>query len=60
MILLAGLVAAGYGIELLALRPIPWFVGEHVMEVTFGWFPHYDHSETGRYRNTRISLFPWR
>ena len=43
---------------LLTLWIIPWFVGEHVMEVTFGWFPHHDHSETGRYRDTRISLFP--
>ncbi len=56
--LLVGFLVAGYGIELLTLWLIPWFVGEHVMEVTFGWFPHYDNSETGRYRNTRISLFP--
>jgi beta-carotene hydroxylase len=58
VVLLVGLVADGYGVELLTLWLIPWFVGEHVMEVTFGWFPHYDNSETGRYRNTRISLFP--
>ena len=24
----------------------------------FTWTPHHDHSETGRYRNTRVSLFP--
>lgn len=58
MALLIGLVVAGYGWELLALWLIPWFVGEHVMEVTFGWFPHHDHTETGRYRDTRIALFP--
>ena len=56
--LLVGLVVAGYGYELVMLWLIPWFVGEHVMEVTFGWFPHHDHSETGRYRDTRIALFP--
>lgn len=57
-VLLVGLVAAGYGWELLALWLVPWFVGEHLMQVAFGWFPHYDNSETGRYRDTRISLFP--
>jgi len=56
--LLAGLIASGLSLELLLLWLIPWFVGEHVMEVTFGWFPHHDHTETGRYRDTRISLFP--
>ena len=58
IVLLLGLIAGGHGLELLTLWIIPWFVGEHVMEVTFGWFPHHDHSETGRYRDTRISLFP--
>ena len=58
IVLLLGLIASGHGLELLTLWIIPWFVGEHVMEVTFGWFPHHDHSETGRYRDTRISLFP--
>jgi len=56
--LLVGLPAAGYGWALLTLWLIPWFVGELLMEVAFGWFPHYDNSETGRYRDTRISLFP--
>lgn len=55
---LVGLVAAGYGYELLMLWLIPWFVGVLLMQVAFGWFPHHDHSETGRYRDTRISLFP--
>ena len=58
VVVLAGLVAAGCGWELFALWLAPWFVGELLMEVAFGWFPHHDHSETGRYRNTRISLFP--
>lgn len=56
--ILLGLVVAGMGWELLCLWLIPWFVGEHVMEVTFGWFPHHDHTQTGRYADTRISLFP--
>jgi len=56
--ILVGLVVAGFGWELLLLWLIPWFVGENVMQVTFGWFPHHDHSETGRYRDTRIALFP--
>ena len=56
--LLVGLAVAGYGWALLTLWLIPWFVGELLMEVAFGWFPHYDNSETGRYRDTRISLFP--
>jgi len=56
--ILVGLLAAGFGRELLALWLLPWFVGELLMEVAFGWFPHHDHSETGRYRDTRISLFP--
>ena len=56
--LLVGLVASGNGQQLLTLWLIPWFIGELLMQVAFGWFPHYDHSEVGRYRNTRISLFP--
>ncbi len=56
--ILVGLVAIGLGWQLLALWLVPWFVGELLMEVAFGWFPHHDHSETGRYRDTRISLFP--
>ena len=58
VVLLVGFVATGWGWELCALWLIPWFVGVLLMEVAFGWFPHYDNSETGRYRDTRISLFP--
>jgi fatty acid desaturase len=53
-----GVVAAGFGVELLVLWLIPWFVGNLLMLTAFGWAPHHDHSETGRYRDTRISLFP--
>ena len=54
----AAVVAAGYGRELLLLWLLPWFVGLLVMQTLFGWAPHHDHSETGRYRNTRIALWP--
>lgn len=51
-------VAAGYGVEVLLLWFIPWWIGQTVMLTFFTWLPHHDHSETGRYRNTRVSMFP--
>lgn len=54
----AVIVAAGYGFELVILWLIPWFVGLHAMQTMFGWAPHHDHSETGRYRDTRIAEYP--
>lgn len=53
-----GLIAAGYGWEVLVLWFIPWWIGQTVMLTFFTWTPHHDHHDTGRYRNTRISLFP--
>jgi beta-carotene hydroxylase len=53
-----GLIAAGYGRELLVLWFIPWLVGYSVMLVFFTWVPHHPHTETGRYRNTRCSVWP--
>ena len=53
-----GLIAAGYGYELLVLWFIPWWIGQTVMLTLFTWTPHYDHHATGRYSNTRVSLFP--
>lgn len=53
-----GLIAAGYGREVLFLWFVPWWIGQTVMLTFFTWTPHHDHSEIGRYRNTRISLFP--
>ncbi len=52
------IIAAGYGFELLVLWFIPWWIGQTVMLTLFTWTPHHDHHETGRYRNTRVSLFP--
>ena len=56
--IVAAIVAAGYGTELVFLWLLPWFVGLHVMQTMFGWAPHHDHSELGRYRDTRIAEFP--
>ncbi|WP_421695991.1 fatty acid desaturase [Aestuariivirga sp.] len=53
------LVAAGYWRELLFLWFVPWWIGQTVMLTFFTWTPHHDHHETGRYRNTRVSLFPF-
>ena len=55
---LIGAVAAGYWKEVLLLWFVPWWVGQTVMLTFFTWTPHHDHTETGRYRNTRVSLFP--
>ncbi|MBZ0161842.1 MAG: fatty acid desaturase [Notoacmeibacter sp.] len=54
----AALVWAGYAYEFLMLWFIPWIIGQIVMLTLFTWVPHHDHHETGRYRNTRISLWP--
>jgi len=53
-----GLVAFGYGYELLVLWFIPWLIGYSIMLVFFTWIPHHAHTETGRYRNTRCSIWP--
>jgi fatty acid desaturase len=55
---LIGLIAAGYGIEVFVLWFIPWWIGQTVMLTLFTWTPHHDHHETGRYRNTRVSIVP--
>jgi len=52
------IVAAGYGLELIVLWFLPWLIGNSIMLVFFTWVPHYPHRETGRYRNTRCSLWP--
>jgi fatty acid desaturase len=56
--LVVGLNVGGYALEFVVLWLIPWFVGNLVMLTAFGWAPHHDHSERGRYRDTRIALFP--
>jgi len=51
------IIWAGFGYELLVLWFIPWWIGQTVMLTLFTWTPHHDHSETGRYRDTRESVF---
>jgi len=56
--LVLGLVAAGYAFELMALWFIPFFIGYGLMLVLFTWVPHHPHILTGRYHDTRCSLWP--
>jgi fatty acid desaturase len=56
--ILLGLIFAGYAWEVLALWFVPWWIGQTAMLTFFTWTPHHDHHATGRYRNTRVSLWP--
>jgi fatty acid desaturase len=58
VLVVVALVAASFWKEVLVLWFIPWWIGQTLMLSLFTWTPHHDHHETGRYRNTRISLFP--
>jgi beta-carotene hydroxylase len=58
-LIVLGFLAAGYWWEVLFLWFVPWWIGQTVMLTFFTWTPHHDHHETGRYRNTRVSLFPF-
>ena len=58
-LILIGFVAMGYWREVLFLWFVPWWIGQTVMLTFFTWTPHHDHTETGRYRNTRVALFPF-
>ena len=55
---IAAVLAMGYWLEFLALWLLPWFFGNLFMLTTFGWAPHQVNKEQGRYRDTRIALFP--
>jgi beta-carotene hydroxylase len=57
-VIIVAATTADYGVELLVLWFIPWFVGYSIMLVFFTWVPHHPHTETGRYRNTRCSVWP--
>lgn len=52
------IVYAGYGNEFLVLWFVPYMVGYGIMLIFFTWIPHHPHSITGRYRDTRCSLWP--
>lgn len=56
--LAGGIVLAGYDFELLVLWLVPFFVGYGVMLIFFTWIPHHPHTITGRYQDTRCSI--WR
>ena len=58
VVVVAGLLLAGYAYEVLVLWFVPWWIGQTVMLTLFTWTPHHDHTETGRYRDTRISEWP--
>jgi len=52
------LASSGLGYELLVLWFIPFFIGYTLMLVFFTWIPHHPHTITGRYHDTRCSLWP--
>ncbi len=54
----AAIIAAGYGVEFLVLWFVPWLIGYTTMLFFFTWVPHHSHIETGRYRDTRCSIWP--
>jgi len=51
------ITGSGYGYELLVLWFIPYFIGYAMMLVFFTWIPHHPHTNTGRYHDTRCSLW---
>lgn len=58
MAIVLALIGSGYGYELLILWFVPFFIGYTLMLVFFTWVPHHPHTITGRYHDTRCSL--WR
>jgi beta-carotene hydroxylase len=53
-----GLSLAGYPKEAVLLWWLPSRIGFFVVTAVFAWLPHLPHRELGRYRNTRVTLFP--
>lgn len=58
LLALVGLGLAGFFWEALLLWYLPARIGLFVVFFVFAWLPHYPHDERGRYRDTRITLFP--
>jgi beta-carotene hydroxylase len=54
----AALSAAGFFWEALLLWYLPSRIGFFIVIVVFAWLPHHPHAERGRYRDTRVTLFP--
>jgi len=50
--------AAGFFWEALLLWYLPSRIGLFVMMAVCAWLPHHPHRELGRYRTTRVTLFP--
>ncbi|HIF67099.1 MAG TPA: hypothetical protein EYQ34_10965 [Acidimicrobiia bacterium] len=49
--------AMGYAETVWLLWYLPAWIGRFWLALVFGWLPHHPHSETGRYRDTRIFTF---
>ena len=49
---------AGYLSEALLLWWLPSRIGLFLIALLFAWLPHHPHNERGRYRDTRVTLFP--
>lgn len=58
LLALIGLGLAGFFWEALLLWYLPARIGLFVIFFVFAWLPHHPHDERGRYRDTRITLFP--
>ncbi len=58
LLVLVGLSLAGFFWEALLLWYLPSRIGLFLMFFLFAWLPHHPHGEHGRYRDTRITLFP--
>ncbi len=54
----AVLSAAGFFWEALWLWYVPSRIGFFIVALVFAWLPHHPHAERGRYRDTRVTLFP--
>ena len=55
---IALVLTMGYWLEFIVLWLVPWFLGNLIMLMTFGWAPHQVDRAQGRYHDTRIALFP--
>jgi len=47
----------GYAEIVWLLWYVPAWIGRFWLSLVFGWLPHHPHSETGRYRDTRVFTF---
>ena len=58
LVVFIGLCAAGYAKEAVFLWWLPSRIGFFIVTALFAWLPHFPHNERGRYRDTRVTLFP--